>query len=157
MRHRGVVAALAVLVGVAAADEAPAVRGVAPSAWHLYAGTHFACRDGRSTLPRARVNDDFCDCADGSDEPGTSACATGTFYCANKGFRGKSIPSSHVGDSVCDWCVCRRASAAPDGVRARSGSWRSRPAARPARPALQLRRLGRVVAHRRLVPLCKHL
>lgn len=32
---------------------------------------------GESTVPWARVNDDFCDCVDGSDEPGTSACSTG--------------------------------------------------------------------------------
>lgn len=28
-------------------------------------------------VPWERVNDDFCDCPDGSDEPGTSACAKG--------------------------------------------------------------------------------
>ena len=35
----------------------------------------FRCDDGATTLAIARVNDDYCDCADGSDEPGTSACA----------------------------------------------------------------------------------
>ena len=35
-------------------------------------------------LPPDVVNDDFCDCADGSDEPGTNACAGQSetlFYC----------------------------------------------------------------------------
>ena len=37
-----------------------------------------------SSLPRDAVNDDFCDCDDGSDEPGTGACAGSgatLFYC----------------------------------------------------------------------------
>ena len=30
-----------------------------------------SCDGGRQTIPIAKVNDDYCDCADGSDEPGT--------------------------------------------------------------------------------------
>jgi hypothetical protein len=32
-------------------------------------------------LPCSFINDDFCDCAGGDDEPATSACATGLFKC----------------------------------------------------------------------------
>ena len=31
----------------------------------------FTCKDGSLVLPIQRVNDDYCDCPDGSDEPGT--------------------------------------------------------------------------------------
>jgi len=31
----------------------------------------FQCIDGLRTIPFAHVNDDYCDCLDGSDEPGT--------------------------------------------------------------------------------------
>jgi len=30
----------------------------------------FRCFDGSHTIPFAHVNDDYCDCMDGSDEPG---------------------------------------------------------------------------------------
>lgn len=32
----------------------------------------FRCFDGSGTIPYEHLNDDYCDCADGSDEPGMS-------------------------------------------------------------------------------------
>lgn len=39
----------------------------------------FPC-GGSIEVPWERVNDDFCDCPDGSDEPGTSACSQGKHH-----------------------------------------------------------------------------
>eukprot|EP00188_Purpureofilum_apyrenoidigerum_P000089 Plantae.Rhodophyta-Purpureofilum_apyrenoidigerum.ctg1032.p1 GENE.Plantae.Rhodophyta-Purpureofilum_apyrenoidigerum.ctg1032~~Plantae.Rhodophyta-Purpureofilum_apyrenoidigerum.ctg1032.p1 ORF type:complete len:493 (+),score=88.54 Plantae.Rhodophyta-Purpureofilum_apyrenoidigerum.ctg1032:155-1633(+) len=50
------------------------------------------------------VNDDYCDCEDGTDEPGTPACGISKFFCKLDGPDGKFINSSWVNDSFCDCC-----------------------------------------------------
>jgi protein kinase C substrate 80K-H len=84
-------------------------RGVSPQDAGFYAkSASFTCRDGSSTIPYSRVNDDYCDCADGSDEPGTPACSSlgsnATFYCLNRGDDPKVIQSMFVDDGICDCC-----------------------------------------------------
>lgn len=78
----------------------------------LYSGSGFACFDGSDLIPSTSVNDDFCDCSDGSDEPGTAACSglerarlePPGFYCVNAMARPMYIYWSRVGDGICDCC-----------------------------------------------------
>ncbi|KAL3529815.1 hypothetical protein ACH5RR_009137 [Cinchona calisaya] len=62
------------------------------------------CKDGSKKFSKSQLNDDFCDCPDGSDEPGTSACPNGKFYCKNAGHIPLSLYSSLVNDGICDCC-----------------------------------------------------
>ncbi|XP_006875200.1 PREDICTED: glucosidase 2 subunit beta isoform X2 [Chrysochloris asiatica] len=80
-------------------------RGVSLSNHHFYDESKpFTCLDGSATIPADQVNDDYCDCRDGSDEPGTAACPNGSFHCTNTGYKSLYIPSSRVNDGICDCC-----------------------------------------------------
>ncbi|XP_034020591.1 glucosidase 2 subunit beta-like [Thalassophryne amazonica] len=85
--------------------DARKIRGISSSYKRFYKERRsFLCIDGSKVIPFEQVNDDYCDCEDGSDEPGTSACPRGRFYCTNLGFRPHYIPSSRVNDGICDCC-----------------------------------------------------
>ena len=107
------------------------IRGLQPSlAQHYKEGSKtFKCLDGSAALPFAQVNDGYCDCPDGSDEPGkllfldctiimpmqslrlsqtgprlaagTSACPTGRFFCRNRGHQALLLNASVVDDGIC--------------------------------------------------------
>lgn len=92
-------------IGIFVLADIPRPRGVSVEQASLYASTdYFVCLDGKKKLNRSKLNDDFCDCDDGSDEPGTSACPNAKFYCLNAGYHPTRIPSSHVNDGICDCC-----------------------------------------------------
>eukprot|EP01102_Stenamoeba_stenopodia_P009216 TRINITY_DN2714_c0_g1_i4.p1 TRINITY_DN2714_c0_g1~~TRINITY_DN2714_c0_g1_i4.p1 ORF type:complete len:194 (+),score=23.75 TRINITY_DN2714_c0_g1_i4:57-584(+) len=78
------------------------LKGVHPSEHNKYLRDEFECFNARReaiTISKDRINDDYCDCADGTDEPGTSACLLGRFYCDAEN---KYVPSSMVNDGIAD-------------------------------------------------------
>lgn len=84
------------------------VRGVAPhDAAHYMPGKTFKCLHSLEVIGYEQVNDDYCDCDDGSDEPGTNACPNGRFYCQRHGTQlgsPLSVMSMRVNDGICDCC-----------------------------------------------------
>ncbi|KAK2741591.1 hypothetical protein FQN57_005574 [Myotisia sp. PD_48] len=106
-------------------------RGVGPEFVKFFRdASTFSCISNPSIkIPFSAVNDDYCDCPDGSDEPGTSACsyispyspsfssdpgdeqsnrtlALPGFHCKNKGNYPLYIPFQRVNDGVCDYDIC---------------------------------------------------
>lgn len=85
------------------------VRGVLYRRLHLYQPTvndTFQCLYSKKQIPYKYLNDDYCDCDDSSDEPGTSACPSSKFYCGFQfdGARPQYTLSSRVNDGFCDCC-----------------------------------------------------
>ena len=90
--------------GASSGSASKCPRGAFRSDCAAFGGATFSCADGGGAVTSSAVNDDYCDCHDGSDEPGTSACSSGRFWCANAGFAERFVPSSRVNDGVCDCC-----------------------------------------------------
>ncbi|WIA37222.1 hypothetical protein OEZ86_014172 [Tetradesmus obliquus] len=94
------------LASTAQAAASNVIRGAQPDQIEKYQPVNgkFTCFDGSKTIDFNLVNDNFCDCPDSSDEPGTSACPNGVFYCRNKGHEPRLLATSFVDDGVCDCC-----------------------------------------------------
>ena len=80
------------------------IRGVSPYELSKYRNDIFICDLNKKKFNSNVINDGYCDCEDGTDEPGTSACSRGTFKCLNKGYKIIPITSSRVDDGICDCC-----------------------------------------------------
>ncbi|XP_071735808.1 glucosidase 2 subunit beta [Rutidosis leptorrhynchoides] len=78
--------------------------GIHPLDEKYFASEVINCKDGSNSFTRDRLNDEFCDCVDGTDEPGTSACPRAKFYCENAGSSPRFLFSSRVNDQICDCC-----------------------------------------------------
>ncbi|KAF6834581.1 glucosidase 2 subunit beta precursor [Colletotrichum plurivorum] len=133
MRQSYSLVLLGTLVSAAAPVSATSLpRGVGPEfAKFFQSKESFSCISNPEVkLSLKQINDNTCDCPDGSDEPGTAACAhldplsppqpfagsaTGTtnttnalpgFWCSNVGHIGAYVPFMFVNDGHCDYDIC---------------------------------------------------
>ncbi|KAI9703530.1 MAG: hypothetical protein M1820_005834 [Bogoriella megaspora] len=128
----GAIATFGFFFAISQAADLPRPRGVGPEFAKFYKDKiTFTCISSpHIKLPVARINDDYCDCPDGSDEPGTSACSSISslspptvlgdisaenlnsslslpgYYCKNKGHQPSYLPFTNVNDGVCDYELC---------------------------------------------------
>ncbi|TPX35264.1 hypothetical protein SmJEL517_g02218 [Synchytrium microbalum] len=119
-RWVAIVVLLSLYYSEAADVKNPRLRGVPKSKRDLYrqAGPNnsWKCLNGIGIISYDAVNDDYCDCSDGSDEPGTSACEYTFFTCKNHHHRPARIKSSSVNDGVCDPDCCDGSDESTSGV-----------------------------------------
>lgn len=107
MAHLVKLAVMILLATTVRAEEietATTIRGVRQQDVSRYSQSTFQCFNGVGSISSTQINDEYCDCEDGSDEPGTSACVNSHFYCHNVGSTELNLPSSRVNDGVCDCC-----------------------------------------------------
>lgn len=95
------------LLYLSASAATTSIRGVSPEQESLYKPDEngmFACLKNTDVkISMDQINDNYCDCPDGSDEPGTSACGNGLFYCKGNG---EFISTEFVDDGICDYDLC---------------------------------------------------
>lgn len=92
------VASVALACLSAGAAASTDVRGAPPEEQKRYTSGVFECvvRGELKALRQEYINDDYCDCDNGEDEPGTSACShllPSVFYCGNDGYFPKKVRS----------------------------------------------------------------
>lgn len=84
------------------------VANLATQSAGIITANTFSCSTGDVEIPSSYVNDDYCDCPDGSDEPRTSACSNSYFKCSKGHVIGNKdllmVPSSRINDGICDCC-----------------------------------------------------
>lgn len=88
--------------------ELDANRGQRPADDDKKRSKSFTCFRTKEIIYADQVNDDYCDCEDGSDEPLTSACPSNQFQCRHghviSNPNHKIIPASRINDGICDCC-----------------------------------------------------